>query len=180
MYSSCNPDASELISRGETAGRASPLGHFRLVFASAIAASASWGLRWWPSSRNATRATEETGPPVENGPKRIFGRGCVAYSAESLHEAQLLLDLLGEAGVEATLFNEHLLGAIGELPFSQCWPKIWLTDESNLPAARQVIACYESRKKQVSNGVRRCDGCGEESPDNFELCWSCRAPLDEV
>jgi hypothetical protein len=124
-------------------------------------------------------ATEHTGPPGEPEPREPGTTGCVLYTAESLHEAQLVLDRLDEAGIQAQVFNTHLIGALGELPMSQCWPKIWLVDRERFEDARGIVEDYESRKRTDADGVRTCHDCGEESPGNFELCWSCRAPLDD-
>jgi hypothetical protein len=119
-----------------------------------------------------------TGPEEDDETEPVTRAGCVVYSAGTLHEAQLVLDLLDEAGIVARLFNQHLVGAMGELPLHESLPKIWLLSGSDFDAARAVIDAYEERRKQDTDEVRRCHGCGDESPANFELCWRCREPFE--
>jgi ribosomal protein S14 len=44
--------------------------------------------------------------------------------------------------------------------------------------ARAVLKDYLQRKGAPDRGERRCVTCGEESPGNFDLCWSCRQPFE--
>jgi hypothetical protein len=134
----------------------------------------------WMFLGNVSATGPDSGPPEDPSPKTAPRRGCTVYSAENLYEAHLVLDLLEEAGIAARLFNEHLIGAMGELPFLESSPRIWLLDEADLRAARVLVDGYEARRKVPIRGTRRCPACSEESPDNFELCWSCRAPLDSA
>lgn len=154
-----------------------------VVFAAAVATlPIGWSI-WRLRTDRARSCSEQTGPPSgdeppsSNEPPVACHRGCAVYSAGSLHEAQLLLDLLDEAGIVARLFNTHLVGAMGELPFYQSLPRIWLVDEGDLEEARAVIEGYEARRRQSLDEPRHCGACGEESPGSFELCWSCRVPF---
>lgn len=99
------------------------------------------------------------------------------YTAGTLQEAQLLLDRLHEAGIEARLINEHLLGGFGQLPYGESLPRIALTNAAQAEDAAQVISAFEANMRQTHEGVLTCPGCGEENPENFELCWNCRAEL---
>ena len=99
------------------------------------------------------------------------------YTAGTLQEAQLLLHRLLEAGIEARLMNEHLLGGFGQLPYGESLPRIALTNAAQAEDARSVIAAFEASMRQTSEAVLTCPACGEENPENFELCWKCRAEL---
>lgn len=99
------------------------------------------------------------------------------YTAGTLQEAQLLLDRLLEAGIEARLMNEHLLGGFGQLPYGESLPRIALTNAAQAEDAALVISAFEANMRQTSEAVLTCPGCGEENPENFELCWNCRAEL---
>jgi hypothetical protein len=39
------------------------------------------------------------------------------YSAANLMEAHIMLDLLGQSGIDARLFNENAQGAAGQIPY---------------------------------------------------------------
>jgi hypothetical protein len=97
------------------------------------------------------------------------------YSAANLPEAHLVRGLLMAAGIEARVFNEYASGALGELPFAEVAPLVWIEEERDLIRARQIIATYEHAA--AAPGVTRCPACGEESPRDFAVCWHCQRPL---
>lgn len=95
-------------------------------------------------------------------------------SAANLPEAHLILGLLAQAGIEARVFNEHAQGGVGEIPFTQAWPEIWLEDERDVGLAGEVLAQYE---RATNHAPRRCTSCGEDNPGTFDVCWKCGKPL---
>ena len=97
------------------------------------------------------------------------------YSAASLPEAHLVRGLLEAVGIEARVFNEFAGGALGELPFAEVAPSVWIGESRDLERARQVIARYE--QPAAAPGITRCGACGEESPRDFSICWQCQRPL---
>jgi len=97
------------------------------------------------------------------------------YSAANLPEAHLVRGLLAAAGIEACVLNEYAGGALGELPFAEAAPSVWIAEERDLARARHVIAVYENAP--AAPGVMRCAACGEESPRNFSICWQCQRLL---
>jgi ribosomal protein L40E len=97
------------------------------------------------------------------------------FSAGNLQDAYLLQSLLIEAGIENKILNEFAQGGTGEIPFTHAYPEIWLTKESDIPGAKEIIASFEQRPNDV--GTRVCTKCGEPNPDTFEVCWRCGASL---
>ena len=98
------------------------------------------------------------------------------YDASNLTEAQLLLDLLKQAGIEAQILNSFAQGASGEIPFGQAYPEIWIQDEQDLIRARTIVTEYETAP--LTTDWRCCRYCGERNPANFELCWHCGKEFD--
>ncbi|MHB8345848.1 MAG: putative signal transducing protein [Acidiferrobacterales bacterium] len=96
------------------------------------------------------------------------------YSAANLQEAHLIKGMLSAAGVEVRIFNEHLQGGLGEIPFSEAYPEIWLEDESDAVRAQQILADYE---RPPSPADQCCQSCGEANPGAFEICWCCGKPF---
>ncbi|HZP92789.1 MAG TPA: DUF2007 domain-containing protein [Burkholderiales bacterium] len=92
------------------------------------------------------------------------------YSALSLPDAHLIADLLGQAGIEARVFNENAQGGLGEIPFTHAWPEVWVLDEADGPRARELIRSVERTDTLPQTA---CPACGEMSPANFQLCWNC-------
>ena len=95
------------------------------------------------------------------------------YTAESLVDGQLLLDLLTDAGIPAELFHQNVSGGLGELPVT--YPEIWVKHSEDEPRALHVID--RLRETAESGGPVCCARCGEINPSGFEICWQCHAVL---
>ncbi len=64
----------------------------------------------------------------------------------------------------------NLTGGIGELPINECWPEVWVNDESDFNSAERLINTALSPAEQ--NTKWHCQ-CGESIEGQFEICWSC-------
>lgn len=93
-------------------------------------------------------------------------------SLPGLIEAQLASDLLSSAGIPNHLFNVNAAGALGELPFVQAFPEIWV-DEAWFERARDLL----DAARQIRSDERACPHCGESNPEDYLSCWHCRAAL---
>jgi hypothetical protein len=93
------------------------------------------------------------------------------YSAQTLPDAHLVRGLLAQAGIDARVFNENAQSVMGEIPFHQAWPEVWIMDEGDARQARELISQIE-RPQAVSSAVF-CPQCHEENPANFHTCWNC-------
>jgi len=97
------------------------------------------------------------------------------YSAASLPDAHLVRGLLGQAGIDATVFNENLQGGLGEIPFTHAYPEVWIVDERDLQRAREVIRQIERPAPGLGSII--CPRCHEGSPGHFQICWNCGEQL---
>ena len=97
------------------------------------------------------------------------------YAAANLVEAQLLKDLLQQAGIVTHLFNQNAQSGLGEIPFTHAYPEIWLVDERDEPRAARVLKEYE--QVPLDKDTVYCSKCRERNPDNFALCWNCGSAL---
>ena len=79
----------------------------------------------------------------------------VVYEPENLIEAHLVKGLLGQAGIEAWVRGEHLVGAMGELPMIGLLA-VMVPDED---AARAVEALGEDAR---DGGLADAAGAGEQ------------------
>ncbi len=100
------------------------------------------------------------------------------YQAGSLHEAQMLVDRLTDEGIRTFVRNEHLQGALGELPVST-HPVVCVVDDAQWANARELVLAFERARRQDPGPDRRCASCGETSPGNFQVCWKCRTAFAE-
>ena len=96
---------------------------------------------------------------------------CV-YRGNDATEAYLVRDWLERNGVVAWVRGGALLGALGQLPFREAWPSVWVhaRDEAN---AKDAVRVY--RGPALVHPPWRCQRCGEENGPAFASCWSCGA-----
>lgn len=97
------------------------------------------------------------------------------YKALDLPSAHLLAGLLRQAGIEARVLNENAQGGLGDIPFGEAYPEVWIAHPQDQTKARAIIADFE--RAPVNPGSVFCQTCAEENPANFELCWNCSAKL---
>lgn len=99
------------------------------------------------------------------------------YDAADLPQAQLLVDHLATEGIPARIFNTNAQGGLGEIPFINAYPQVWVDDEGDFSRARAVVERLERPAPETA--ARSCHACGEENPGAFEVCWACGAELTD-
>lgn len=98
------------------------------------------------------------------------------YTANHLLEAYIVRDLLENAYIPITLFNEYAQGGTGEIPFTHTYPEVWVVRDLDFERGRKIVTAYE-QALQMDYTVF-CPQCGEENPGNFQLCWQCGSGLE--
>jgi len=93
------------------------------------------------------------------------------HRSEDSVMAGYLLGLLQADGIPCFIKNQALSGALGEVPFIECWPEIWIIDDNDYSRAQQIIDTVLKAPLQ-SRGWWRC-GCGEKLEGQFGSCWQC-------
>jgi Putative prokaryotic signal transducing protein len=97
------------------------------------------------------------------------------YRAANLPDAHILRGLLEQAGISVRVFNENAQSGVGQLPFTEAWPEIWVAEERDLARAREIVQAFESAPPV--SGSLRCPGCSEDNPNTFQVCWNCGVAL---
>ena len=88
-------------------------------------------------------------------------------------------NLLVSEGIEAFIKNQYLGSVMGEIPFQEAWPELWVMNDIDLDRARQLID--ESIQDESPSENWTCSKCKAENEGQFALCWQCQAPSpDEV
>ena len=64
-------------------------------------------------------------------------------------------------------------GAVGEIPFVECWPELWVRQPGDALRARGLIDQVLSPGAQGEPWT--CPGCGERIEPQFAQCWHCAA-----
>jgi hypothetical protein len=98
------------------------------------------------------------------------------HIAPTLLDAQLATDALSSLGIVSHIFNANAAGALGELPFMQTQPEIWIDDDAQETRAREVLA---GLLNALPRAEKVCPHCGESNPGNFLSCWQCRHALPD-
>lgn len=99
------------------------------------------------------------------------------YTCDNIMFAGLVKGQLEANGIHCLLKNESLAGGIGELPPIECWPEVWITDDTDLPEARRIIDSMQ-RDLATVNKPWRCQ-CGEIIEGQFTQCWNCGSELPD-
>lgn len=95
------------------------------------------------------------------------------FRAGSLLEAQLVADMLTSLGIANHILNAYAVGAMGDLPYSQTNPEVWIDDVAQEARAVEAITTLNAPLQ----ADKLCPHCGETNPGNFLSCWQCRSAL---
>lgn len=83
-----------------------------------------------------------------------------------------LAGALRAAGIDCEVRNTTLSGALGEIPFLECAPQIWLSDDRDETRARELLALL---RRPPEGDAWVCGTCGETLEPQFAQCWNCGA-----
>lgn len=95
-----------------------------------------------------------------------------AYFTLDLADAVLLKDHLVQHGVSASVRNK---GAV-RVPSMGVASEVWVDDDTDDDALKKLIQSFVSERQDAAAGSVpswHCRHCGEDSPGNFDVCWSC-------
>lgn len=105
------------------------------------------------------------------------GRMRKLYSAESIVLIAHLRNVLEAAGIPAVIRNDRLAGALGEIPFTECWPELWIRHPIDTLRAQAILA--EELHRPATRPSWTCAGCGEVLDGQFSECWHCAGDAEE-
>lgn len=91
--------------------------------------------------------------------------------APNLALATLWADMLGDAGIAASVQRAYASGIAGEIPPDQSLPEVWVHDAAQHAQARALFDSWQ----RTPNQRWACCGCGEIVEGPFEQCWNCGA-----
>lgn len=85
-----------------------------------------------------------------------------------LHAAHVA-NALRAAGIRCEVRNTTLSGALGEIPWLECAPQVWIESALDEPRAQQVLAAL---REPATGPAWTCE-CGETLEAQFGECWHC-------
>jgi len=91
--------------------------------------------------------------------------------------AGMFRELLMKEGIKCLVRNEQLFTGLGEIPFVECYPELWIVDEEVYPRAMSLLKQY--MENDTGAGPEQvCSECGEASESQFNACWNCGNSLE--
>lgn len=91
--------------------------------------------------------------------------------------AALLKGRLEQEGITCLLRNEELFAVMGEIPFLEIRPELWVVDDEVLPRAHHLLERW--LQEDEASPAWRCGACGEELEGQFDHCWKCGRAREE-
>jgi hypothetical protein len=88
-------------------------------------------------------------------------------------DQEIVKGLLEEAEIPCMVRNENLSTALGELPFTECSPEIWIQNDEDYSRASEIVNAWRNAEVE-DHGPWLCR-CGETIEGQFSSCWSCSA-----
>ncbi len=87
-------------------------------------------------------------------------------------QAELLRELLEKEGVGCVVRNGQLAAALGEIPFTECYPELWVVDDEVFPRASLLLNGWLKSAPETAEPWI-CRACGETLEGQFGACWRC-------
>ena len=84
--------------------------------------------------------------------------------------------LLESNGIRTFLRNEFGSSVVGELPFVEVIPQLFVLEPSDLAPARALIEQEITGNQPGEDWV--CPDCGSEVDGHFSRCWNCARDAD--
>ena len=85
--------------------------------------------------------------------------------------ANLLRERLASEGIVCLVRNDELSTALGEIPFVECYPELWVVDDEVYPRAHLLLGKWLAEQGEPL-AAWLC-ACGEVLEGQFETCWQC-------
>lgn len=96
----------------------------------------------------------------------------LVYTAQDLAMVSHLRNLLDLSGVVCHLRNVELGSGVGGLPPIECWPELWVENDSDVPQAQALIeSAFQDAPQPLESWT--CPRCGEQLEGQFTECWHC-------
>ena len=99
-------------------------------------------------------------------------------TADSIITINHWKNLLEAEGIPTEIRNEHLGSILGEMPFPEVWPELWVKNDLDYDRAKQLIDTAATDESPTRPW--RCSNCGEENEGQFAACWNCAQPGSDL
>ncbi|CAN5511859.1 hypothetical protein BH20VER1_BH20VER1_03450 [soil metagenome] len=87
--------------------------------------------------------------------------------------------MLESDGIRTFVKNLNQSSLMGEVPFAEVYPELWIVEEGDFEEAQRLLASYTSAGSgRVADWI--CPRCGEEVPKELGQCWKCDTPHESA
>lgn len=84
----------------------------------------------------------------------------------------MIKEILACEGIECVLRNDQLSAAVGEIPFIECQPELWVIDDEAFPRAASFLQAWlNCQPASVEEWI--CPSCAERCDGRLGACWAC-------
>ena len=93
-------------------------------------------------------------------------------TSRTIAQVGLLKGMLEQEGIDCVIKNENLIMASGFLPFTECFPELWLVHDEDFAKALTILDRWQPRELEEEENWD-CVACGVENEGQFAACWNC-------
>ncbi len=99
------------------------------------------------------------------------------YENFDLSRVGQMQSLLEANGIRTFIKNYYSSGALGEIPFVEICPQLFVLEEADVAKAKKLLQVDLPKQNQASDWV--CPECGIDIEGQFENCWKCGIHRDD-
>jgi hypothetical protein len=99
-------------------------------------------------------------------------------SSVNFAEVGLLKSIFEQEGIACVIRNEQIGIASGGVPFTDCYPELWVLHDEDFDKAQGLLAQWRDPEIHYLEPWI-CARCGEENEGQFGACWYCGEMIDE-
>lgn len=92
------------------------------------------------------------------------------YESFNISEVGQAESLLNSEGIETFIRNEFASSVMGEVPFVEVCPQLFILNAAEEVRAKELLAPFENQPEKAD---WQCARCGSEVDGPFGQCWSC-------
>ncbi|MEM7012879.1 MAG: DUF2007 domain-containing protein [Verrucomicrobiota bacterium] len=82
--------------------------------------------------------------------------------------------ILEDSGIPTHIKNLGGSGLMGEVPFTEVFPELWVVEDSDYDRAIEILKPHYDTM-QESHSDWKCQKCGIQVEGQFGECWKCGA-----
>jgi len=99
------------------------------------------------------------------------------YENFDLSRVGRMQSLLESNGIATFIKNEYSSGALGEIPFVEICPQLFVLESKHIERARELLQVDLPDSRMASDWV--CPECGIDIEGQFQNCWKCGIHRDD-